>query len=105
MKDFYYEREGGKGYLSLKKASRQWVNYDCPTIFYKDGSHILNCTLYGWSFNGFDVISLAKIRKFIDKSDRAFVKWMADQYSEYAQREKNHDYNLLINFDKSVKEG
>lgn len=102
-KDFYYDCMDGRFYLTLTKASRQWVNYDCPTLSYRDGSMVLNCTIYGWNFNGYDVIALEKIRTFIDKSERAFIKWMANQYSEYAKREKEHNYNLLKNFDKSIR--
>ena len=71
---FYYNSHSGKHNITLKRACREWINADCPDIYYQDGSRILYHDINGWSFNGHGLISVNEMAHFIHKSDKSFFK-------------------------------
>lgn len=96
-KQFWFDCADGRKYLTLKRASRQWINYDCPDVW-ADGVLVISLDVsmgeHRWYLDNGIVIDRESIRKFVVASDIAFTKWMADKYTEYAEREKNKDYNI-----------
>ena len=85
MKKFYYIGSDGKKHrITLKRACPEWVNFDCPCIYYEDGSEVLNTGTWGafcweietwWMDSEEERETVAKmIINFIRKSDEAFIK-------------------------------
>lgn len=73
---YYFEDWRGRNTITLKRASAEWVNSDCPDILTEEGGTILhNGGLNGWyglPFGNSDLIG--QLRKFVVASDRAFCK-------------------------------
>ena len=94
-KEFYYVSWQGKTYLTLKRGSADWVNSDCPAIYWKDGSRIVRNTLYGWVWElwASEVITINDFKKFAEKSDKTFTK-------KYGK--EDNSINLAEDFEKSM---
>jgi len=61
--------------LTLKKASPEWFNHDCPSILAPDGTRIVKNTINGFSFDEWGTfISKKDLAKFVLNSYKAFCR-------------------------------
>jgi hypothetical protein len=78
---YYFDNYRGRNYITLKKASPEWINSDCPDIIMEHGKEYIfhNGGLNGWYRLPIQDIPLLRLfRKFILASDKAFCKKYPD---------------------------
>ena len=66
-----YTYQGNK--ISMKRASPEWFNSDCPEITASDGTVIVQNTLYGFVWSEY-FLTKKEIADFVLKSYKAFCK-------------------------------
>jgi hypothetical protein len=73
---YYFDDWRGRNYITLKKASPEWINSDCPDIMQDNGDYVFhNGGMNGWYRLPTQDISLLRLfRNFVLKSDKAFCK-------------------------------
>jgi len=97
---YYFEDWRGKNTITLKRASAEWVNSDCPDILTEEGETILhNGGLNGWYGLPFENENLLKqLRRFVITSDKAFCKKYAHLGFTFEDEGK-----LVKNLDREIE--
>ena len=98
---FYYKNWRGKRFITLKVACPEWINSDCPDIYFEDGSRLFKSTIQGV----YDLPLFAieegigeKLVSFMKRSDKAFRK----KYPECAG--SSFDKTMLGYWVKEIEE-
>lgn len=73
---YYFDDYRGRHFITLKRASAEWINSDCPDIMMESGEYVFhNGGMNGWyKLPIQDIPLLRSFRNFILKSDKAFCK-------------------------------